>query len=326
LIYAGAGALSFVIPATAVALGTGTLSASTGGAPVVAASTQLNVASSPLNVASTPLNLAVTRPRIGYGDDVRVTGNVSGANVGRTLLLEFALSGSPNWRVIDSARVSRGGRFTLAAPLHRSGFVRVIAGTSTAAASADSLMPSSSEHVTVTAALHLQSRSIGTPAGQTVDVRGQLLPAVAGRTVRLQARSNGAWHTLTSARTRPSGGFDLRYLPRTMNGQPLRVGFAGDQLNDSVSRPAGSLAVLTQSVASWYDDAGGTACGFHSFYGVANKVLPCGTEVSFSLDGRSVTAVVDDRGPFIAGREWDLNQNTAAALGFSGVETVWASR
>jgi hypothetical protein len=319
LIYAGAGALSFVIPATAVALSTGTLSPSSGGAPVVAAST-------PLNVVSTPLNLAVPRPRIGYGDDVRVTGNVSGANVGRTLLLEFALSGNPNWRVIDSARVSPGGRFTLAAPLHRSGFVRVIAGTSTAAASADALMPSSSERVTVTAALHLQSRSIGTPAGHTVDVRGQLLPAVAGRTVRLQAHSSGVWHTLTSARTRTSGGFDLRYLPRTMNGQPLRVGFSGDQLNDSVSKPAGSLAVLTQSVASWYDDAGGTACGFHSFYGVANKVLPCGTKVSFSLGSRSVTAVVDDRGPFIAGREWDLNQNTAAALGFSGVETVWASR
>ena len=26
------------------------------------------------------------------------------------------------------------------------------------------------------------------------------------------------------------------------------------------------------------------------------------------------------------GRTWDLNQNTAAALGFSGVETVWATK
>ena len=33
--------------------------------------------------------------------------------------------------------------------------------------------------------------------------------------------------------------------------------------------------------------------------------------------GRTVTAVVDDRGPYVAGREWDLNQNTAAALGFT---------
>ena len=35
---------------------------------------------------------------------------------------------------------------------------------------------------------------------------------------------------------------------------------------------------------------------------------------------------VDDRGPYVGGREWDLNQNTAGALGFNGVASVWASR
>jgi rare lipoprotein A (peptidoglycan hydrolase) len=38
-----------------------------------------------------------------------------------------------------------------------------------------------------------------------------------------------------------------------------------------------------------------------------------------------VNAVVDDRGPFVGGRDWDLNQNTAAALGFQGVGTVWST-
>ena len=46
----------------------------------------------------------------------------------------------------------------------------------------------------------------------------------------------------------------------------------------------------------------------------------------FRYGGRSVTATVDDRGPFVAGRTWDLNQNVAAALGFGGVGTVWATR
>jgi rare lipoprotein A (peptidoglycan hydrolase) len=41
--------------------------------------------------------------------------------------------------------------------------------------------------------------------------------------------------------------------------------------------------------------------------------------------GRTVTAVVDDRGPYVGGRQWDLNQNTAGALGFGGVGTVWSS-
>jgi rare lipoprotein A (peptidoglycan hydrolase) len=59
--------------------------------------------------------------------------------------------------------------------------------------------------------------------------------------------------------------------------------------------------------------------------GVAHKSLPCGTKVTFHYNGRSVTAVVDDRGPFAGGREWDLNQNVAGALGFGGVDTVWSS-
>ena len=40
------------------------------------------------------------------------------------------------------------------------------------------------------------------------------------------------------------------------------------------------------------------------------------------LGGRTVVATVDDRGPYVGGRTFDLNQNTAAALGFAGVGTV----
>ena len=86
---------------------------------------------------------------------------------------------------------------------------------------------------------------------------------------------------------------------------------------------AGTATGFEQNVASWYDDAGSTGCGFHATYGVANKSLPCGTHVTFSYGGRTVVATVDDRGPYVGGRTWDLNQNTAAALGFAGVGTVW---
>jgi rare lipoprotein A (peptidoglycan hydrolase) len=46
----------------------------------------------------------------------------------------------------------------------------------------------------------------------------------------------------------------------------------------------------------------------------------------FRNGSREVTATVDDRGPFVGGRTWDLNQNTAAALGFGGVGSVLSSR
>lgn len=73
--------------------------------------------------------------------------------------------------------------------------------------------------------------------------------------------------------------------------------------------------------ASWYNDRSGrTASGMRVHYGVAHRTLPFGTHVEITnpTNGRSVTAVVTDRGPFIKGRTLDVNQNVARALGFSG--------
>jgi rare lipoprotein A (peptidoglycan hydrolase) len=107
----------------------------------------------------------------------------------------------------------------------------------------------------------------------------------------------------------------------------LRVLFAGDAANARASSAAGTVTVYQPAVASWYYDAGlGTGCGFNARYGVANKTLPCGTKVQFKYGGRTVMATVDDRGPYVYGRTWDLGQSTRAALGFDGgVGTVWAS-
>jgi len=55
---------------------------------------------------------------------------------------------------------------------------------------------------------------------------------------------------------------------------------------------------------------------------VAHRSMPFGTKVQISYRGRTVTAVVRDRGPFIAGRTFDLGPGTAKALRFSGVGSV----
>ena len=143
--------------------------------------------------------------------------------------------------------------------------------------------------------------------------------------MRLLARSGSTWTTLAQARTGRSGGFDLRFALLSGDSRALRVTFAGDRANRGATASAGSAAGFTASVASWYYDAGNTACGFHAHYGVANRTLPCGTHVTLSYGGRTVVATVDDRGPFVAGRDYDLNQSTAAALGMFGVATVLAS-
>jgi len=168
--------------------------------------------------------------------------------------------------------------------------------------------------------------------GQAIDVRGTLLPGIAGRTVQLQGRFGHRWNELTSGSTGSRGGFHVHFVPGDQEGaggpvgsHPLRLLFPGDRAHARSWRGIGQMTVYNQSVASWYDDAGGTASGFHATFGVANRTLPFGTKVMFRYGARTVTAVVDDRGPFVSGRDWDLDQNTAAALRFSGVGTVWST-
>ncbi len=81
------------------------------------------------------------------------------------------------------------------------------------------------------------------------------------------------------------------------------------------------------SIASVFTDYGlPIACGgvLHvPQLGVANKTLPCGTMVTFVYNGRAVRVPVIDRGPYIAGREWDLTGATAEALHFPGLGPIY---
>jgi hypothetical protein len=67
------------------------------------------------------------------------------------------------------------------------------------------------------------------------------------------------------------------------------------------------------AVASWYDDAGSTACGTHYLRGLASRTLACGTAVRLCFRGCE-TAYVEDRGPFVAGRLFDLNPGARDAI------------
>jgi peptidoglycan lytic transglycosylase len=175
------------------------------------------------------------------------------------------------------------------------------------------------------ARVHVRSRSIDALSGSTITLRGHVAPGLPWRRVRLEAGRGHGWNTIASSQTGRHGRFRVRYTANDLGGQALRVVVGGGPGTPAVSASAGGLTVFRESVASWYSDGGGTACGFHATYGVANRTLPCGSKVTFVYGGRRVTATVDDRGPFVGGREWDLNQNTAGALGFDGVQTVWSS-
>ena len=270
---------------------------------------------------------------VAYGQDVIVHGAASASDAGHTVELQFAPRGATVWSRLGSSTVGSTGAFRVAGRLERSGAVRVVdasdgsvtpfvAGANTGSGGATS----SAVPVDVAARVRVPARRISVLGGHAVRVRGRLLPAVSGRKVTLQARQGGAWHTLAAARTGSAGRFALRYVAGNPGQEPIRVRFAGDRLNGRSTAHAGQMTIYREAGASWYYDGGNTACGFHARYGVANRTLPCGTKVAFRYGGRSVTATVDDRGPFVGGRDWDLSQSTAGALGFGGVGTVWSSQ
>jgi rare lipoprotein A len=63
-------------------------------------------------------------------------------------------------------------------------------------------------------------------------------------------------------------------------------------------------------------------------YTVAHKTMPLGTDLVVSYGGRSVQVTVNDRGPYVGGRELDLSQGAAEYIGLTqaGVDYVEYSR
>lgn len=87
--------------------------------------------------------------------------------------------------------------------------------------------------------------------------------------------------------------------------------------------------VFRDAVASRFDDYDlPLACGGvlgRAQQGVAHKTLPCGTRITIRYRGRQVQVPVIDRGPYVAGREFDLAGATANTLGFGGVHVIRVS-
>ena len=168
----------------------------------------------------------------------------------------------------------------------------------------------------------------GSHASVTGVLRDSARTALGRRAIVLQGLEHGRWRTLASTHTNAAGKFVLRYLPHRLRSELVRVRFRGDQLDSATSRRVGRLNVYHLAGASWYGGGGGLACGgslSDSTLGVANKTLPCGTLVTLHYGSRTVRVPVIDRGPYVAGREYDLTVATKAALGFGDTGDVWAT-
>ena len=160
-------------------------------------------------------------------------------------------------------------------------------------------------------------------------ITGTLKPGLTGRVVALQALGARGWSTLASTRTGRGGRFRLRFQPRRTGSERVRLRFAGDASDLAARRSLGRLNVYRLAEVSWYGGSGSLACGGEltsTTMGVASKTLPCGTLLTLRYGDRTVQVQVIDRGPYVAGREFDLTEATKQALGFGDVGEVWSTR
>ncbi|MET0558310.1 MAG: septal ring lytic transglycosylase RlpA family protein [Solirubrobacterales bacterium] len=176
-------------------------------------------------------------------------------------------------------------------------------------------------------ALHVSHHAV--MRGEGVVVRGRVRPTGRHR-VKLVLR--GPDTELLKTRTRASGRFRVRLSPGLSGNYAVRaygIHDAGSRGSASVAR---RLTAYRPAGASYYGPGlygNGVACGgtlLPGTLGVANKTLPCGTKVKLRYRGRTVTVPVIDRGPYVAGRDFDLTEATRERLRFPGVGTVLSNR
>ena len=160
--------------------------------------------------------------------------------------------------------------------------------------------------------------------GRTVTAYGRLNPGP-GRYVSIQQRRDGAWRTIGTAYEK-DGRYALRFEANRIGSRRIRAVFKGDERNVAAKSRKG-LRVYDPAMATWYGPGfwgNGTACGQtlrSDTIGVAHRWLPCGTEVAVLYRGRTIVVKVIDRGPY-SHADWDLTQEAAERLGFSGTDTI----
>lgn len=178
-------------------------------------------------------------------------------------------------------------------------------------------------HVT----LHLSRHSV--LKGRGLAVRGRVRPSGRHRVKVVFRGPNGGVRGVT---TKANGTFVVRWGPEQIGSYAVRAYGVHDHRTTGSKSPARKLTTYRLAGASYYGPGlygNGVACGgtlMPGTMGVANKTLPCGTKVKLRYHGRTVTVPVIDRGPYVAGRDYDLTEAVKQKLGFPGVGTVMASR
>jgi len=250
-------------------------------------------------------------------------------SAGHTVVLERAPRGL-TYRAVGETTTRKDGAYRFTVRARRSASYRATVKSAVTTATTAVAVASSARKIVVVARIGARATR-HLRAGDRVRVRGRLRPALRGRLVQVQRATGRGWHTVDRARTGRGGRFKAAWRPSSIGGHRLRVRFGGDAAAAATAERLPRIHAYRVSHASWYGPGfygNTTACGGTlgaGTLGVAHRWLPCGTRVTFRYGGRSVTVPVIDRGPYVAGRDWDLTGAAKSRLGFGSTGTVWST-
>jgi rare lipoprotein A len=175
--------------------------------------------------------------------------------------------------------------------------------------------------------LHVSTHQV--VGAERIVLHGRVLPRGSHRVKVVVRGPRGAVLGAASSRR---GAFALSWRPKRLGTYRVRAYGIHDRRVRGSASPSRRVTAYHYANASYYGPGlygNGMACGgtlLPGTLGVAHKTLPCGTMVTLRYRGRTVTVPVVDRGPYVAGRDFDLTTATRERLHFPGVGTVLSSR
>ncbi len=271
-----------------------------------------------------------------FGNDARLRGQFPGARHA-ILALEYRRSGRASFRQVAQLRTDGSGRWQKRVKPSVSGVWR--ARLIDAPSAQDETIPTAdadrspavdretdAKRVRVRSVTRVRATTRTVVAGSAVKIRGRVRP---GGRRRIKIKTAGR---TIKTRTNRAGRFQVRAGSLALGRHKVRAIAASNRDATWSKDRGGRFTVYRYAHASWYGPGlygNRTACGqtlTAGIVGVAHKTLPCGTRVTFRHAGNVVTAPVIDRGPYVAGREWDLTSALRNKLGFGDTGAVMSTK
>lgn len=299
----------------------------------------LTIGATSANAASTQHQAAIdpAKSAVRFGDRVTLHGEFPGAP-GARVVIQYRPAGANGFRQVATTRTGESSRWAARVKPRGTGMwrSRLTSAPRPAEPGGEPLDGEPAEPVVVdseSAAKRVKVRSV-----TSVAVKGY---AIAGRSVRIDGRvqPGGTRGVVVkvggkSIRTRTDGRgrFDVRWHPAATGTVKVSARAGANQDAAGSGARGGRVTVYRTAHASWYGPGlygNRTACGqtlSPSTLGVAHKSMPCGTKLKLRHGSRTVKVEVIDRGPYVAGREFDLTEATRNKLGFGSTGTILTSK